>query len=345
MKRSLIAYGIFLVLILQVITGCGGLDPSHSSQINGLNTASSAAHSAQHTNLPSPTAPQEPKKSASSPVIISDIDHWDHPIKPYLMDRGLMKIEFPTKAYPVFYMRYDWSLAEVINDYLNGTTEAMVKANGYWDFEIRTPHHLIVVKAHERQLTGLSYDGQDQNVEQLRKEYNLIDAATNARWIKKDKKTGYFYWRSPGSSTAPSNPDDLYLNYVLSFSEKNKNGWNEYVIGMPRSSDTVIARWYAKVENGAAVFYGETGENLEWDLQQVRGLFAKRFGFKPSAAGTNYDITCDTFLMPEGLYRIRLTQKSAEQENIFYYDGNRNQFYKDTKRQSLLKNLTNLNVR
>ncbi|MFD2332585.1 hypothetical protein ACFSR7_25280 [Cohnella sp. GCM10020058] len=339
MKYALSVYGIVLFLILQATTACGESEPSGSAQANGPNTASHAAKPVQHSRQTPSTGQQEPKNSTASPVIISDIDHWDHPIKPYFIDRGLSKIVFPTKEYPVFYMWYDWNLTEVINDYLNGTTEAMLKANGYWDFEIRTPHHQIAVKTHERKLVRLSYDGQDQNLEQLRKEYNLIDAATNARWIKKNKKTGYFYWRSPVSSTAPSNPDDLYLYYVLSFSEKNKNGWNEYVIEMPRSSDTVIARWYAKVENGAAVFYGETGENLAWDLQQVRGLFAKRFGFKSSVAGTNYDITCDAFLMPEGLYRIRLTQKSGEQENIFYYDGNSNQFYKDAKRQSLLKKL------
>ena len=72
--------------------------------------------------------------------IIDDVTKWKHPVKGVFQKYGVVveKVELRNNGrYPLFYVRlpYDPHLAH--NDgYFRGLYAAVLKANGYWDYEL-----------------------------------------------------------------------------------------------------------------------------------------------------------------------------------------------------------------
>ncbi|BBH24353.1 hypothetical protein Back11_56980 [Paenibacillus baekrokdamisoli] len=272
---------------------------------------------------------------------ITDIASWEHPIKAYFENMGLTRVEFITKEYPVFHVDGFMDRTYTIDDYLSGKLEKMLKANGNWDFAIQTPEHQIRVVSKGNVLSAVYCDEQPLDLKRLRTEYDLIDEVFRARIIKKDDKTGFFYFRDSASNNkVPKSREELYLNYHLFYVKHSDS--NEYEIEMPRSTDTVISRFYARIQDGEPVFYGDqSGMELTEDYNQVTSLFTSRFmiaqskstgglyAFKNDQKQFIYDITSNKFLLSERMYVIQVTRTTDHQKYLIYYDADKNKFYMD----------------
>ncbi|NLP27313.1 MAG: hypothetical protein GX370_00800 [Clostridia bacterium] len=124
-----------------------------------------------------------PKETSESKekdkVTIENIKDWQHPIKGYFKKHTLAKVELLNKeTYPIFYVnKSSLKEEEIVEDYTSGTYSAMLEANGYWDFEIRSlDNKWVKIKGDKKQkkiieivfegkvvdLKGVSLSGKNQ---------------------------------------------------------------------------------------------------------------------------------------------------------------------------------------
>jgi hypothetical protein len=248
---------------------------------------------------------EKPKENIT---VITDIVSWEHPIKEYFYD--LTKIEMENSTYPIFYLaRNTFSKEVIINEFLDGTYNDMLSANGYWDFQIRTQDGMFLkIKGdkHKKDIISIILNGDPIDLETIQREYNLVEDMLLARIIKKVDETNFYYFRNPYTyDERPKHEGEYYLPYQIDYLEKQ----NAFTIALPRKTDTVVTYLYSKIESNKAIIYfgfpsaSESPDNdhvFNTDFQQVKRLLTERY-----------------FIVGEGKKRDFFAHQSAPEDFIY----------------------------
>ncbi|MTI71880.1 MAG: hypothetical protein FH751_16655 [Firmicutes bacterium] len=276
-------------------------------------------------------------------IVIEDIDNWNHPIKKYFNGENIRKVELlENKTYPIFYLKNETiSEEKVINKYLQGVFSDMIKANGYWDFEVRYDDNSTIIFKVDRLnelLLTVELNDKEINFNKYKKEYDLVFKTLTSRLIKRNENSKY-YFRSPQKhNEPPNNSEDFYSISKISYDLEH----DLYQILLGRKTDTVEICINAKVNFGQVEFYNDEDERIVFDYNEVAQIFIERFliknpnkdeyGFaiKNSPSGFIYNRPkVEAFYVDTNKYMIRLTRMTDTVNNFYYYDADLEVFYND----------------
>jgi len=290
------------------------------------------------------TEPNGTRRNDKPAVTLVDLNAWEHPIKSFFQPQELEKVELlDNETYPLFYSSLDTlSEEEAINRYLNGTYENMLKANGFWDFEI--VYHdgtdlKIAGDREKRELAAVRWNSHLIDIEAYRNNYEMILRTLTARILTQDGSTRGYFFRSPlDHNGRPLGDDNLYTISGIEYHVQSK----QYKVTLLRKSDTRAIYYWAKIRDGNVMFYYENEKEYTQDFDEVARLYALRFVSLDLDAVENrqdehssvsfydrYSLFVDDFDVTTNRYTIRIMRNSDTVNTYYYYDADLDKYYED----------------
>lgn len=311
------------------------------------------------TSQPTPVVQQLNTTTSNEPIIITDINNWNHPIKTFFNDWQLAKVELINEGtYPIFYLKDNLSKEDIIDNDLNGGFQKMLAANGYWDFEIRYRDSLsIKVKGDKssHSISKIILNNDSLAMDKYEKEYEMVFNVLTKRLIKNDESSEYYYLRSPLiHDQRPSENADFYQLRPVHFDLKSES----YVFLLSRKTDTVATYYHAKVKNDHVSFYYDTptvknddsvSKEIDRDYLEVEQLFAERYliknpdqnddryALKTATKKFLYRATVYDYSINDHLYHFRVSRSTDTANNFFLYDSSNDKFYREGKPMTEIK--------